>query len=56
MFSALVFKIVSDRHVGKVGFYQNIFGKLKPAVTFLNSTAEERVGRLVKCMPITGKR
>jgi elongation factor G len=49
-FSALVFKIVSDRHVGKLAFTRIYSGKLKAGSYIFNSTSgkKERVGRLVK--------
>ncbi len=49
-FSALVFKIVSDRHVGKLAFARIYSGKLKAGSYVYNSTTgkKERVGRLVK--------
>jgi elongation factor G len=49
-FSALVFKIVSDRHVGKLAFTRIYSGKLKAGSYVYNSTTgrKERVGRLVK--------
>lgn len=49
-FSGLVFKIVSDRHVGKLAFARIYSGKLKAGSYVFNSTTgkKERVGRLVK--------
>ncbi len=49
-FSGLVFKIVSDRHVGKLAFTRIYSGKLKAGSYVYNSTTgkKERVGRLVK--------
>ena len=49
-FSALVFKIVSDRHVGKLAFARIYSGQLKAGSYIYNSTTgkKERVGRLVK--------
>ncbi|KUG04383.1 translation elongation factor g [hydrocarbon metagenome] len=49
-FSALVFKIVSDRHVGKLAFARIYSGQLKAGSYVYNSTTgkKERVGRLVK--------
>ncbi|MDO4540279.1 MAG: elongation factor G, partial [Syntrophomonadaceae bacterium] len=49
-FSALVFKIVSDRHVGKLAFSRIYSGSLKAGSYVYNSTKgkKERVGRLVK--------
>lgn len=49
-FSALVFKIVTDRHVGKLAFTRVYSGSLK-AGSYVYNTAKdkkERVGRLVK--------
>ena len=49
-FSALVFKIVSDRHVGKLAFARVYSGSVKAGSYVINSTKgkKERVGRLVK--------
>ncbi len=49
-FSALVFKIVSDRHVGKLAFARVYSGRLKAGSYVYNSAKnrKERVGRLVK--------
>jgi len=49
-FSALIFKIVSDRHVGKLAFGRVYSGRLKAGSYVHNSTTgkKERVGRLVK--------
>lgn len=49
-FSALVFKIVSDRHVGKLAFARVYSGGVKAGSYVVNSTKgkKERIGRLVK--------
>ncbi|MDD3365295.1 MAG: elongation factor G, partial [Syntrophomonas sp.] len=49
-FSALIFKIVSDRHVGKLAFARVYSGTIKAGSYIYNSTKQkkERVGRLVK--------
>lgn len=49
-FSALIFKIVSDRHVGNLAFARIYSGSVKAGSYVYNSTKEkkERVGRLVK--------
>jgi elongation factor G len=49
-FSALIFKIVADRHVGKLAFTRIYSGKLQAGQYVYNSTKDkkERVGRLVK--------
>lgn len=49
-FSALVFKIVSDRHVGKLVFARIYSGNLKAGSYVYNSNTQkkERVGRLVR--------
>ncbi|MGI5921747.1 MAG: elongation factor G [Syntrophomonadaceae bacterium] len=49
-FSALVFKIVSDRHVGKLAFARVYSGSLESGSYVLNTGKQkkERVGRLVK--------
>jgi len=49
-FAALVFKIVSDRHVGKLAFARIYSGTCKAGSYVLNSTKgkKERIGRLVK--------
>jgi len=49
-FSALVFKIVSDRHVGKLAFARVYSGSVKAGSYVFNSSkkSKERVGRLVK--------
>lgn len=49
-FAALIFKIVSDRHVGKLAFARVYSGTLKAGSYVINSTKnkKERVGRLVK--------
>ncbi|MDD2620298.1 MAG: elongation factor G, partial [Syntrophomonadaceae bacterium] len=49
-FTALVFKIVSDRHVGKLAFARIYSGKIKAGTYVYNSTKKkkERIGRLVK--------
>lgn len=50
IFSALIFKIVSDRHVGKLAFTRVYSGSVKAGSYVYNSTKgkKERVGRLVK--------
>lgn len=49
-FAALVFKIVTDRHVGKLVFARIYSGTCKAGSYVLNSTKnkKERIGRLVK--------
>jgi elongation factor G len=49
-FAALVFKIVSDRHVGKLAFARVYAGNIKAGSYVYNSTKQkkERVGRLVR--------
>lgn len=49
-FSALVFKIVSDRHVGKLAFARIYSGSVKAGSYVYNSSKgkKERIGRLVK--------
>ncbi len=49
-FSALIFKIVSDRHVGKLAFARVYSGSVKAGSYVYNSNKgkKERVGRLVK--------
>ena len=49
-FSALIFKIVSDRHVGKLAFARVYSGSVKAGSYVYNSNKEkkERIGRLVK--------
>ena len=49
-FAALIFKIVSDRHVGKLAFARVYSGTVKAGSYVINSskTKKERVGRLVK--------
>ena len=49
-FSALIFKIISDRHVGNLAFARIYSGSVKAGSYVYNSTKEkkERVGRLVK--------
>ncbi|MEQ8174482.1 MAG: elongation factor G [Syntrophomonadaceae bacterium] len=48
-FSALIFKIVSDRHVGKLAFARVYSGRIHTGCYIYNSTKQkkERVGRLV---------
>lgn len=48
--SALIFKILSDRHVGKLAFTRVYSGRLKSGSYVFNSSTgkRERVGRLVK--------
>jgi translation elongation factor EF-G len=50
IFSALIFKIVSDRHVGKLAFARVYSGSIKAGSYIYNSSKakKERVGRLVK--------
>ncbi|MEQ8201553.1 MAG: elongation factor G [Syntrophomonadaceae bacterium] len=50
IFSALIFKIVSDRHVGKLAFTRIYSGSVKAGSYVFNSTKgkKERVGRIVK--------
>jgi len=49
-FSALVFKIMADKHVGQLSFVRIYSGTLKSGSYVLNSTrgARERVGRIMK--------
>ncbi|HZK43557.1 MAG TPA: elongation factor G [Syntrophomonadaceae bacterium] len=49
-FMALVFKIVSDRHVGKLAFARVYSGEISAGSYVFNNTTDkrERVGRLVK--------
>ncbi|HPF19974.1 MAG TPA: elongation factor G [Syntrophomonas sp.] len=49
-FSALIFKIVSDRHVGKLAFARIYSGSIKAGSYVYNSSKQkkERIGRLVK--------
>lgn len=49
-FSALIFKIVSDRHVGKLAFARVYSGSIKAGSYVYNSSKDkkERIGRLVK--------
>ncbi|NLV20471.1 MAG: elongation factor G [Syntrophomonadaceae bacterium] len=49
-FSALIFKIVSDRHVGKLAFARIYSGTVKAGSYVYNSSRDkkERIGRLVK--------
>ncbi len=49
-FSALIFKIVSDRHVGKLAFARIYSGSIKAGSYVYNSSKgkKERIGRLVK--------
>ncbi|MBO0857584.1 MAG: elongation factor G [Chloracidobacterium sp.] len=49
-FSALVFKIMADKHVGQLSFTRIYSGTLKSGSYVLNSTrgAKERVGRIMK--------
>ncbi|MDD2585517.1 MAG: elongation factor G [Syntrophomonadaceae bacterium] len=49
-FAALVFKIVSDRHVGRLAFARVYSGNVKAGSYIYNSTKgkKERVGRLIK--------
>jgi elongation factor G len=49
-FSALVFKIMADKHVGQLSFVRIYSGALKAGSYVLNSTrgSKERVGRIMK--------
>ncbi len=49
-FSALVFKIVSDRHVGRLTYLRLYSGTLRPGTTVLNSTqgTPQRIGRVLR--------
>ena len=49
-FSALAFKILSDKHMGKITFIRIYSGTLKVGTPILNSTlgAEARIGRLFR--------
>ncbi len=49
-FMALVFKIVSDRHIGKLAFARIYAGEVEAGSYVINSTKQkkERIGRLVK--------
>ena len=49
-FAALIFKIVSDRHVGKLAFARIYSGTVKAGSYVINSSKnkKERIGRLVK--------
>ena len=49
-FSALVFKIMADKHVGQLSFARIYSGALKAGSYVLNSTrgSKERVGRIMK--------
>ncbi len=49
-FAALIFKIISDRHVGKLAFARIYSGTCKAGTYVFNSTKgkKERIGRLVK--------
>lgn len=49
-FTALVFKIISDRHVGKLAFARIYSGQVEAGSYIFNNTRQkkERVGRLVK--------
>src|SRR5262249_57909225 len=49
-FSALVFKIMADKHVGQLSFARIYSGTLKSGSYVLNSTKEnrERVGRIMR--------
>ena len=50
LFSALVFKIMTDPYVGQLAFLRVYSGRLKAGSTVYNSTSQgkERVGRLLK--------
>jgi elongation factor G len=49
-FSALAFKIMSDRHMGKLTYIRIYSGTLKAGTTVLNSTQDstQRIGRLLR--------
>lgn len=49
-FSALAFKIVTDKHMGKLVFARIYSGKIESGVTVLNSTQnkEQRIGRILR--------
>jgi elongation factor G len=49
-FSALAFKIMSDRHMGKLTYLRIYSGTLKAGTTVLNSTQDstQRIGRLLR--------
>lgn len=49
-FSAIVFKITSDKHAGKLTYIRIYSGILKSGVTILNSTqnSRQRIGRLLR--------
>ncbi|MDD5483862.1 MAG: elongation factor G [Kiritimatiellae bacterium] len=49
-FSAVVFKIVSDKHAGKLTYIRIYSGTIKSGATVLNSTQDikQRVGRLLR--------
>ena len=49
-FSALVFKVVSDKHMGKLTFIRVYSGKIKAGSTVYNSTQdnEQRIGRIMR--------
>jgi elongation factor G len=49
-FSALAFKIMSDKHMGKIVFIRIYSGTVRPGETVLNSTVDEkgRIGRLFR--------
>ncbi len=49
-FSALAFKIMNDKHMGKIVFIRIYSGTVRPGETVLNSTTEEkgRIGRLFR--------
>lgn len=50
MFAALIFKIVSDRHIGKLAFTRVYSGSVKSGSYVYNSSKgkKERIGRIVK--------
>lgn len=50
MFAALIFKIVSDRHIGKLAFTRVYSGSVKAGSYVYNSSKgkKERIGRIVK--------
>lgn len=57
-FAALVFKIVTDRHVGKLVFARIYSGTCKAGSYVLNSTKNKRnvSAAWLRCMPTTGKK
>ncbi len=49
-FMALIFKIISDRHIGKLAFARVYSGEIEAGSYVINSTKQkkERIGRLIK--------